>query len=967
MALPIYVFAEGAAAQEVLNAVATFLSLKDYSTAIAIAATVAVILAAIRFIMTHDLRAMFLWLFAYLIITGVMLIPVKGDVQIIDASNPMADYSVAHLPLGIVIPGTMITSVTYALVQDFDEIYSVPGELDFSQTGMMFGSRLFRASLQANVTDSQDQEFIRNFFENCIEQDVALGEYKMSDITQNPDLLASLQGNGSISLPMSQLRGVYNNAGQFETCSAAVGNLAQIVSQAALGQESNISSILNIPADNVEGNINDVYAYYFNNEAVANQNILQQNILVNAFRDAANAVATSDNATAGAINYAYTNTEENNSITGLSMANMAADLIPMMHTIFTLMLMGFFPIIMLLAIQPTLFMQVMKNYLYAYIYLASWPFLFDFLNFLMNYFISQNTVGFIMGGAAGYVGATLSTANALFNLNTQAAAYCGYLMMAVPFLPPLLVKGMSSGISMLGNHFAGSMQSSASSYAAQVQAGDFTMGTTSFGNQSFNNVSANKWDTNSLMASGSSTLQTPFGGMMTQTASGNMVYNTSGAQDILPVSLDMQKSISNAISSNIGQTTQAITDTSTALQKSSSLAANQMVQLGNTASAMSTTGVGVSMTSSNELSQSYNQALDIAEQYKSDHNLAVSNVEMLQSMVKGSLQGQLSTPGAAKGASPLSGSANLELSGSSISEHGVTSTSNAYNDLATNQRQGIDNFIRMSKQYAATEHTDLTNSQGMQLTKDLQSTLSNIDQESSTLSASMQKLQSYHQEQQTVSSSQFSANETPIYNSMFADYMTKEHPEAAETLLNNPNLSENQREYLQTYVNAFAHQVVNSGALVGGIAANDSTPQNYATASGAIRQEASNMANSFDNQSQAISSGFKAGAIPNAGTLTQEVSKSFDSAGNQIDGAGNNLSNVAGSLGNDVNNRFAVGDAISKEGAVVGAIKATAHDLNPENFGHGVKTIENSMVNDSILNTESHISQASTQGQGQKK
>src|ERR1700677_785606 len=272
--LPIYVFADGAAAREVLNAVATFLALQDYKTALSIALTVSVMIAGIRYLMTHDLRGMFMWIFAYTVITTVMLIPYSGTVQIIDASNPGANYTVGNVPLGIVVPATLITSITWALVQDFDAIYNVPGELDFSQTGMMFGARLFKASLQANLTSSEDKAFTAEFFENCIMQDVAIGKYPMSAVTENPDLAGSLSGSGTTPLTMSPLRGVYyptSGNGSFMTCVAAAGQLSKLVQNAAQVESNNLGQMMygnNQNHGDINGNINDVYAYFFNSQSV---------------------------------------------------------------------------------------------------------------------------------------------------------------------------------------------------------------------------------------------------------------------------------------------------------------------------------------------------------------------------------------------------------------------------------------------------------------------------------------------------------------------------------------------------------------------------------------------------------------------------------------------------------------------------------------------------------------------------
>ncbi|MCP2617413.1 conjugal transfer mating-pair stabilization protein TraG, partial [Klebsiella pneumoniae] len=175
-------------------------------------------------------------------------------------------------------------------------------------------------------------------------------------------------------------------------------------------------------------------------------------------------------------------------------------------------------------------LQVLKGYVFALIWLQTWPLLFAILNSAMAYYAKQNGVPVV-----------LSELSQVQLKNSDIATTAGYIAVMIPPLSWGIVKSMGAAFSSAYSHFSSSGLSATSQAASGVVDGNY-----SFANMQMENVSGYSWGTNSTTSFGQMSRQLANGGISTQTRDGSMVWDSGGAMSKLPVDINVGRQIASA-------------------------------------------------------------------------------------------------------------------------------------------------------------------------------------------------------------------------------------------------------------------------------------------------------------------------------------------------------------------------------------------------------------------------------------
>lgn len=204
--------------------------------------------------------------------------------------------------------------------------------------------------------------------------------------------------------------------------------------------------------------------------------------------------------------------------------------LPMTQTILTGIAIGIFPLLVLAAVFNKLTLSVLKGYVFALMWLQSWPMLYAILNSAMTFYAKQNGAPVV-----------LSEISQIQLKYSDLASTAGYLSMMIPPLSWMMVRGLGAGFSSVYSHFASSAISPTASAAGSVVDGNY-----SYGNMQTENVNGFSWSTNSTTSFGQMMYQTGSGATATQTRDGNMVMDASGAMSRLPVGINATRQIAAA-------------------------------------------------------------------------------------------------------------------------------------------------------------------------------------------------------------------------------------------------------------------------------------------------------------------------------------------------------------------------------------------------------------------------------------
>lgn len=141
--------------------------------------------------------------------------------------------------------------------------------------------------------------------------------------------------------------------------------------------------------------IGDSYNYFYSSGQSAGQ-IIRQNVTMNALRSGIQSYAARSGDTASLVNMANTSSLEKQRLAQATMGHRALRTLPLMQTVIMGIMIGMFPIMVMAAMFNMMTLQVLKGYVFALIWLQTWPLLFAILNSAMAYYAKQNGVPVVL-------------------------------------------------------------------------------------------------------------------------------------------------------------------------------------------------------------------------------------------------------------------------------------------------------------------------------------------------------------------------------------------------------------------------------------------------------------------------------------------------------------------------------------------------------------------------------------------
>lgn len=525
--LEIYTIAGGDWFRGNLNAISAFMSTGTWSSIEKMCIAFSVLIVAGSWVKKHNIMDLVGWVFALTLVS--MLVVIRKPVQIIDYSNVSQVYQVDNVPIGLAIPASLTTRIGNALVQSYEMIFALPDSVTYSKTGMLFGGNLVAKSTDFISQNPEITTLFSDYVQNCVMGDIFLNhKYSLEELLNSEDPYTIIFSNPS------PLRGVFDKNNQFKTCQEASRDLKSALAldtqtggktwsyyvRQLFGGKPNPDLLFSQM-------IGDSYSFFYSSGQNAGQ-IIRQNVTMNALRSGIQSYAARSGDTASLVNIANTSSLEKQRLAQATMGHQALRSLPMMQTVILGIMFGLFPIMVMAAMFNMMTMQVLKGYVFALMWLQSWPLLYAILNSAMAYYAKQNGVPVV-----------LSELSQLQLKNSDIATTAGYISMMIPPLSWAMIKSMGAGFSSAYSHFASSGLSSTSQASSSVVDGNY-----SFSNMQTDNVSGNSWSTNSSTAFGQMSRQLANGGMQTQTGDGTTIWDSRSSK--LPVEINVSRQLASA-------------------------------------------------------------------------------------------------------------------------------------------------------------------------------------------------------------------------------------------------------------------------------------------------------------------------------------------------------------------------------------------------------------------------------------
>ncbi len=764
MTLPVYVITSGGVAEYVFNAVAAYTQSHDFTIIVGIAALLGFGAAALRYHRERDIGIAGHWFLLFFLTTNILVSPaLSQDIEIIDTTNPMQTYNVAHVPLGLAVPASMISEVMVGVAQGLDTVFHLPDDMGYSSTGMLYGNKIMETSLNPSPLPKALQAEVDDFYRQCILPDIVINKkYTYEDLATSVNLFNFLQ-----SQQMSPLRGIYIN-GNFETCAQAVGliqtsfqgftstQLAAMQSRIA-GPLGNIKS----PPGQFANDLQTAYSYYLNGLSQDAATTVMQNSMINSIQQAGvDNAAYYNNSAAQLINYAETTGEQGFLMQTLTIAKVIANWLPFIQTAIFLAGVALFPIAVLFTIDPTSSHRFFKNYLVFFVWICSWPVIFVAVNFISNVALSF-TASTYTAGLSG-PGITLSNINGVqFDFTVMYAISSLLTIAAVTGGLPGVMKMSNMGQSLASDLMGFARYSTG---AAASALGD---GNLSLGNMSAFNGSANKTDLNSSYTYGMSAVTNPSTGTVDKdwTSGGQSHYigtDASGfvlggnyaanfAQESTSQLQQMASHSKQAAQSMSEQATQGISSEFQHLDQTMSQITNDQSYQEN-----------FSHDQSGQFMEAYNTLQSNVQSYGQEHGWTNQEIGSVARSLTFGIDGSVGATGSIgagsiKGSASISGSANLNTT---AKKEDINQLESSYRSSLTdtqtkelqNQQQNINSYM---------EQVQSMQSQGKQLSSGDQilASIANSKSELQQASAEYSQSEQYENMASSIQSNSVSYNQ----------------------------------------------------------------------------------------------------------------------------------------------------------------------------------------------------------------
>ncbi|PNU05366.1 conjugal transfer protein TraG N-terminal domain-containing protein [Novosphingobium guangzhouense] len=524
------------------NAVAAWTGGGGYGSLIKVVMVIGLIYALLSVAFTLNFRVWMNWFLGSTLIYSCLMVPTV-DVKVTDRINPsLAPATVANVPLGLGVIASFSSQVGDWLTRTAETVFTMPSQLNYSNNGMIYGSRLFDATRNFQIRDAEFATNLQNHYKNCVFGDVLLNFKSLTDLASSTDLWASI-GPGSPARSQVWLErdggGSVNNT--IITCQVAYQALTGLwntiidASTPLWGRQTYTNLSETAAAAKLRQDV-PIVNQTFTGSSSDYTSSMRQNSAINAFMQARDAMGGS---TGGASMDAFATTRADIQArnTYNSIAQQAMSWVPILNIVLTVVFYAMFPVIFPLFLMPQTGVQALKGYVTGFFYLAAWGPLYVILHMICM------TRAESASNAVSQGGLTLSSYAGIGAVNAETATIAGFMLMSVPFIAAGLARGAMS-ISGQATSILAPAQNAAEAAAVEQTTGNYSYGNTSFANLTSNMRQSNQWSDAPTFSTGASsfTVRNDNGSTDSFMADGSIITDVSGGMSKLAFSSTLNSS-----------------------------------------------------------------------------------------------------------------------------------------------------------------------------------------------------------------------------------------------------------------------------------------------------------------------------------------------------------------------------------------------------------------------------------------
>lgn len=517
------------------NAVAAWTGSGGFRSLLQVCMVMGLTYALLITAMDLDWRVWLRWFIQSTLVYLVLMVPTV-TVKVTDRINPgLVPATVAKVPIGLGMMASFTSQISDYFTRTAETVFVMPSALNYSTGGYVYGARLWDKTRTFEIRDPVFRANLDGFLKQCAYYDILLGTRSLKVLSESSDLWADLGVNAATNRGMKFLT---DNGGttdiEGKTCAqgwqALNAQWNTQVDAAALPFARTLYPKLTAAAASSKLAADlPVIAQLLTGTSASRNQILRQKSMIDAFEAAQ---LDFGNVDSDAFALQRADIQARNAMT--TAAEQGLIWIPVLNVVLTVVFYALFPVVFPLLLMPRTGIATLKGYFAGFFYLAAWGPIYVLIHsFVMDRLAAQSR-------ALASSGATLGNWSGIAGVNQDVATMAGFLMMSVPVLALMVMRGTLSVAHSMGS-MLGAAQGAADVAAAERTTGNYAFGDVSYGNLSSGNSQTSQWNTAPNLTAGAahSASRGDDGRFYHGYGSGRNVVDTSGAISQLPFKATM--------------------------------------------------------------------------------------------------------------------------------------------------------------------------------------------------------------------------------------------------------------------------------------------------------------------------------------------------------------------------------------------------------------------------------------------
>lgn len=564
-----------------------------------------------QFIVRRDFRVMFLFVFKYAFAIAFILTP-TCTVLIHDRIDPLrADLTVDNVPLILGFVGGLSSKLSDKVTQTFEFFFHAPNDMDYSQTGMIMGAKLFLSASHIKITDPLFNANMQKFMQQCVFYDVMYGRYNLQNLNQAKDIWELVKTNASVA------RGfIYD--GSYKSCMEAAALLDSAWERVISDAKSKYAGFAFGNHTEALANFEKYLPQTFNHLTAMSGDasaLIRQNMMANAIRDGVFSMGARVNSKAAIDSFSASRASEKIPAALSNIGLMSAYWLPIIHSVIFCIIIGCF-IFLLFFLPFPIGISFLQFYGTLYVWLALWAPLFTVINYVMT-ILSQFSLSFVSVNAT-----TMAYQSGLNQVYENMAALGGYLMMGTIALSYAIINRRVSGFVSLAQQPTGVVQNAASTAAEEAQMGNYSYGNTSFSNQNSFNSNAFHTDRNARVSLGGVETSLDGGSIARIARDGSESLTMATSTSHTPLNIQLGESNRLAFSQLADSAHTAGLQKSVASSEQYASSLRSLTELGETQSHTDQSGEGYQISNSSGFNLAASKISNLIDNFARDHNIS---------------------------------------------------------------------------------------------------------------------------------------------------------------------------------------------------------------------------------------------------------------------------------------------------------------------------------------------------------